>query len=97
MGGAIHVDPFQDQLNHVTVAVADLMARAMDQEFQYLVHQVGTERFYVKKTAEAAHRIVALCGRLVEDIRRYEQYDRWRRREDAETLASPEDDDEIDF
>lgn len=97
MDSAIQVDPLQDQLNHVTVAVADLMARAMDQEFQYLVHQVGIERFYVKMAAEAAHRIVVLCGRLAEDIRRYEQYDRWRRREEAETLAQPEDDDEIDF
>ena len=97
MDSATQVDPFQDQLNHVTMAVADLMARAMDQEFQYLVHQVGIERFYVKKAAEAAHRIVVLCGRLVEDIRRYEQYDRWRRTEEAENLVPSEDDGVIDF
>ena len=83
MHDPIELDPFQDQLNHVTVAVAELMARAMDQEFQYLVHQVGTERFSVKNAAEAANRIVVLCARLVEDIRRYERYDRWRREEDA--------------
>ena len=97
MDSTIQVDPFQDQLNLVTVAVADLMARAMDQELQYLVHQVGIERFYVRKAAEAAHRIVVLCSRLVEDIRRYERYERWRREENAEISASRQDDDEIDF
>jgi hypothetical protein len=97
MHGPIEIDPFQDQLNHVTVAVADLMARSMDREFQYLVHQVGTERFSVKNAAEAANRIVVLCRRLVDDIRRYERYDRWRREEDADQRDPPQDDDEIDF
>ena len=96
MDSPIQVDPFQDQLNHVVVAVADLMARAMDQELQYLVHQVGIERLYVKKAAETAHRIVVLCAHLVDDIRRYERYEHCRRREEAETLAPPVDDDEID-
>jgi hypothetical protein len=97
MDSTIQVDPFQDQLNHVVVAVADLMARAMDQEFQYLVHQVGIERFSVKNAAETANRIVVLCRRLVEDVRRYERYERWRREEDAQITASQPDDDEIDL
>jgi hypothetical protein len=97
MDGPIEIDPFQDQLNRVMVAVADLMARAMDQEFQYLVHQVGIERFSVKNAAEAANCIVVLCGRIIEDLRRYERYDRWRREEDAEQATARQGDDEIDF
>jgi len=97
MHSTIQVDPFQDQLNLVTVAVADLMARAMDQESQYLVHQLGIERFCVRKAAHAADRIVVLCGKLVTEIRRYEEYERCCRREDAQKLAPPGNDDEIDF
>ena len=97
MDSAIQLDPFQDQLNCVMLAVADLMARAMDQEFQYLVHQVGTDRLSVKNAAEAANRIVVLCRRLVDDVRRYERYERWRREEDAENAPPQHDDDAIDF
>lgn len=84
MDGPIEVDPVQDQLNQVVIAVALLMARAMDFEFQYLVHQVGTERSHVRNAAEAANRIVVRCGRLIDDVRDYERHDRWRREEDAE-------------
>lgn len=97
MDGPIEIDPFQDQLNQVVVAVALLMARAMDFEFQYLLHQVGTERFHVRKAAEAANRIVVLCGRLVDDVRTYERYDRWRREEDAEQKNTDRQDDENEF
>ena len=95
--GPIEVDPFQDQLNQVVIAVAVLMARAMDFEFQYLVHQVGTERHHVRKAAEAANRIVVLCGRLVDDVHSYERHDRWRREEDAELRDAERENDELDF
>jgi hypothetical protein len=97
MDSPVEVDPFQDQLNQVVVAVALLMARAMDFEFQYLVHQVGTERHHVRKAADAANRIVVLCRRLIDDVRSYERYDRWRREEDAELQNREREDDEIDF
>ena len=97
MDRPVEVDPFQDQLNQVVVAVALLMARSMDFEFQYLVHQVGTERHHVRKTAQAANRIVVLCGRLIDDVRSYERYDRWRREEDAELENRDGENDEYDF
>ena len=86
MDTTIQVDPFQDQLNLVVVAVADLMAQAMDQEFQYLVHQVGTERFSVKNAAETANRIVVLCRRLADEIRRYQHCDQVRREIEEEEI-----------
>ncbi len=97
MDGPIEIDPFQDQLNQVVVAVALLMARAMDFEFQYLVHQVGVERPHVRKAAEAANRIVVLCRRLVDDVRSYERHDRWRREEDAELENDERQEDGYDF
>ena len=97
MDDPIEIDPFQDQLNQVVVAVALLMARAMDFEFQYLVHQVGTERGHVRKAAEAANRIVVRCGRLVDDVRIYERYDRRRREEDVELKNNDREKDACDF
>ena len=97
MDDPIEIDPVQDQLNQVVVAVAHLMARTMDFEFQYLVHQVGTQRVHVRQAAEAANRIVVRCSRLVDDVRSYERYDRRRREEDAELKNNDRGEDVCDF
>ena len=97
MDDPIEIDPFQDQLNQVVIAVALLMARAMDFELQYLVHQVGIDCLHVRQAAEAANRIVVRCGRLIDDVRSYEHYDRQRRQQNAKANNNDREDDACDF
>ena len=98
-GNPTQFDPLQEQLNRATVAVVDLMAREMDQEFLYLTHGPETTQPFVQRTAQAANRIVVACRRLADEIRPYERYDRWRREDLADKqLSQPDDDlDDVPF
>ena len=71
---------FEVEFNQVAIALADLLARQMDDVFLYLVEDAGTDpRDPIHRTAEAANRIVVLCRRLADEIRRYQHCDRVRR------------------
>ena len=71
---------FEVEFNRVAVAVADMLARQMDDTFLWLIHQDEIQRDGPQqRTAEVANRIVVLCRRLVEEIQRYESWDQLRR------------------
>ena len=78
---------FEVESNQVAIALADLLARQMDDVFLYLVEDAGTDpRDPIHRTAEAANRIVVLCRRLADEIRRYQHCDRVRRAVDDENI-----------
>jgi hypothetical protein len=71
---------FEVEFNRVAIAVAEMLAREMDDVFLGLVEGAGTEPHDpTHRTAEAANRIVVLCRRLAEEVRRYERCDQLRR------------------
>ena len=71
---------FEVEFNQVAIAVAEMLAREMDDVFLGLVEGTGTEPHDpTHRTAEAANRIVVLCRRLAEEVRRYERCDQLRR------------------
>ena len=71
---------FEVEFNRVAIAVAEMLARQMDDVFLGLVEGAGTEPHDpTHRTAEAANRIVVLCRRLAEEVRRYERCDQLRR------------------
>ena len=71
---------FDGEFNRVAIAVADMLARQMDDVFLGLVQGAGTDRHDpTHRTAEAANRIVVLCRRLAEEIRRYQRCNQLRR------------------
>ena len=78
---------FEVEFNQVAIAVADMLAREMDDVFLGLVECAGTEPHNpTHRTAAAANRIVVLSRRLAGEIRRYERYDQLRRETDEENL-----------
>ena len=78
---------FEVEFNRVAIAVADMLARHMDDVFAGLVQDAGTDRHDPGyKTAEAANRIVVLCRRLAEEIRRYQRCDQVRRDEEEQHI-----------
>jgi len=82
---------FEVELNRVAVAVAQLLARQMDDTVLWLIHEDATPRDGPQqRTAEVANRIVVLCRRLVDDIHRYESWNRIRR--DHEQQETTDDD-----
>jgi hypothetical protein len=86
-----HAQAFEDRFHHLVVAVADLLALEMDEIFLTLVHDApphGPQH----RTAEAANRIVVLCRRLGEAIRRYEHWEILRRQEEEEQLRDAAED-----
>jgi len=78
---------FEVEFNQVAIAVADMLARQMDDIFLGLVEGAGTEPHDpTHRTAEAANRIVVLCRRLVEEIQRYERWDQLRREQEQQEI-----------
>ena len=78
---------FEVEFNQVVIAVADMLARQMDDIFLGLVESAGTEPHDpTYRTAEAANRIVVLSRRLAGEIRRYQRCDLVRRETDEENL-----------
>jgi hypothetical protein len=78
---------FEVEFNQVAIAVADMLARQMDDVFLGLVHDAGTDRHDPdQRTAEVANRIVVLCRRLAEEIRRYQCCEQVRREIDEEEM-----------
>ncbi len=78
-----HAQAFDHRFHHLVVAVADLLTLEMDDVFLTLLHD-ATLHSPQRRTAEAAHRIIVLCRRLVDEIRRYESWDQLRREEEEE-------------
>ena len=69
---------YEIELGHLTEAVTDMLARDMDEVFQDLLHEIGTDRYApARQRAEAANCIVVLCRRLTDQIRRYERLCCW--------------------
>lgn len=71
-------EPYEIEFGRVVTAVTEILERDMDEAFQDLVHRAGTNRFAPEhKAAQAANRIVVLCRRLAEELRRYQNHARW--------------------
>lgn len=78
---------FEVEFNRVALAVADMLARQMDDVFLGLVRDAGTDhQDPTRRTAEAANRIVVLCRRLTDEIRRYQHCDQVRREVDEDNI-----------
>ena len=78
---------FEVEFNRVAIAVAEMLAREMDDVFLALVEGAGTEPHDpTHRTAEAANRIVVLCRRLAEEVRRYERCDQIRRETEEDRI-----------
>jgi len=74
---------FEVEFNQIAIAVAQMLVRQMDDTFLWLIHQSDTQHDGPQHhTAEVANRIVVLCTRLVEEIRRYERWDQLRREQE---------------
>jgi len=71
-------EPYEIEFGRVVSAVIEILERDMDEAFQDLVHRAGTHRFAPEhQAAQAANRIVVLCRRLGEALRRYQNHARW--------------------
>ena len=78
---------FEVEFNHVAIAVAEMLTRQMDDVFLDLVRNAETDSHDPShRTAEAANRIVILCRRLTDEIRRYEHCDQIRREAEEENI-----------
>ena len=76
---------FEVEFNRVAIAVAEMLTRQMDDVFLDLVQDAGTDPHDPNhRTAETANRIVVLCRRLADEIRRYEHCDQIRRETEDE-------------
>jgi hypothetical protein len=79
---------FEAEFHQVALAVARMLVRQMDDTFLWLLHQDDARNDGPwQRTAELANRIVVLARRLVEEIQRYECWDRLRRDQEEETIA----------
>jgi hypothetical protein len=73
------------EFHQVAIAVAQLLARKMDDTFLFLIDGLAADdRGPAHRAAETANRIVLLCRRLVDEIRRHEAWERRRREEENE-------------
>jgi len=78
---------FDVEFHQVAIAVAQMLARKMDDSFLWLVDQANTDTHSPDhKSAEAANRIVVLSRRLVEEIRRYERWEQLRREQEEREI-----------
>ena len=65
-------EPYEVELGRVVLSACELLSREMDEVFQDLVHRAGTDlRSPYRRPACLANRIVVLCRRISEEIRRY--------------------------
>ena len=73
---------FEVEFNRVAIAVANMLARQMDDLSLALARDAETDPYDPShRTAQAARRIVVLCHRLADEIRRYQHCDQLRREE----------------
>jgi hypothetical protein len=71
---------FEVEFHRVAIAVAQMLAREMDDHFLWLLEQANLDTDSPEHhTAEAANRVVVLCRRLVEEIQRYQRCEQIRR------------------
>ena len=78
---------FEVEFNRVAIAVAEMLTRQMDDAFLDLVRDGGSDPHDPShRTAEAANRVVVLCRRLTDEIRRYEHCDQIRREAEDENI-----------
>jgi hypothetical protein len=76
---------FDVEFHQVAIAVAQLLARKMDDTFLFLIDGLAADdRGPAHRAAETANRIVVLCRRLVDEIRHHEDWERRRREEENE-------------
>jgi hypothetical protein len=81
-------EPFEIELGRVVTAVTAILARDMDEIFQDLVHRGPPHRLDPRhQAALAANRIVVLCRRLTEALKRYEDSRWWEPEEDDDDPA----------
>jgi uncharacterized membrane protein YccC len=73
-----HREPYEIEFGRVVTAVTEILERDMDEVFQDLLHRAGTDRFAPERqAAQIANRIVVLCQRLRQALRRYRKHARW--------------------
>jgi len=76
-------EPFAVELGRVVAAFTAILARDMNETFQDLTQRGAPHRLHPKhRAATAAHRIVVLCGRLIDALQRYEDTRCWDPQED---------------
>ena len=76
---------FDVEFHQVAIAVAQLLARKMDDTFLFLIDGLAADdRGPAHRAAETANRIVVLCRRLVDEIHSHEAWERRRREEEHE-------------
>jgi hypothetical protein len=86
-----HREPYEIEFGRVVTAVTEILERDMDEAFQDLVHRAGTDRFAPEhKAAQAANRIVVLCRRLGDELRRYHEHVRWCEEREEDDRAEEE-------
>ena len=84
-------EPYEIEFGRVVTAVTEILERDMDEAFQDLVHRAGTNRFAPEyKAARLANRIVVLCRRLGDALRRYQNHARWCEEPEDDDLAEEE-------
>jgi hypothetical protein len=84
-------EPYEIEFGRVVTAVTEILERDMDEAFQDLVHRAGTDRFAPEyKAAQAANRIVLLCRRLGQELRRYQNHARSCEEHEEDDLAEDE-------
>ena len=89
-------DPYDSGIGHLTILTLDLLAREMDDIFQFLIHAPpgGLPPSPYFDMAEAANSIVVRCRHLVEDIQRYERFNLVRKQHEEKPPDPP---DELDL
>jgi len=71
------------EFNQVAIAVAQMLARKMDDTFLCLIDHANTDtKAPEHRTAEVANRIVVLSRRLIEEIQCYERWEQIRREQE---------------
>lgn len=83
--------PREIEVASLTVRVVDLLSKDMDDAFLELLERAGDDLTTpCRRRASVANRIVCLCRRLIEEVRRYERMRLCEQEEETE-------DDDIDF
>lgn len=85
-------EPRELEIGRVALSACALLAREMDEVGQELAHRAGTDRLSIhREPARSAERIVTLCCRLQQEMRRYAASRWWLRDEsDDATLEDGE-------
>ena len=79
---------FEVEFNQVAIAVAEMLVRQMDDTFLWLIDQDDVQLEGPQHhIAEVANRIVVIYRLLVEEIQRYERWDRIRQEQEQQGFA----------